>query len=181
MKQKEQKINTSVLVKTEQKKSTKTTKKLKAVGTKKYIDSETGEVETMNIVSMEDRDFNFEKIWLGHLFEALNSIGNQKIAVVMWMLKNKNNENIILANQRMISKLSGVGLSTVNSTIKELKSVDFLNEVEGVTGAYQINPDVVFKGSNSKRMNVLLQYTKTSQKEIQIGENPDTFLIEDKE
>ena len=162
------------------KSKSKSTKKLKSIGTKEYIDAQTGEKTTMQVVSMEDRDFNFEKIWLGHLMNALDTIGNKKMVVVLWLLHNKNNENIIIANQRQISQSASVSIQTVNETIKALKEVDFLKQVEGTSGVYQINPDVIFKGSNSKRMSVLLEYTKGDTVETKIADNPEQTVITDK-
>ena len=45
----------------------KTTKKQKFVGYKILVDPETGETYPMQMNVMEDRDFNFHKVWLQHL------------------------------------------------------------------------------------------------------------------
>ena len=44
----------------------KTTKKQKFVGYKILVDPETGETYPMQMNVMEDRDFNFHKVWLQH-------------------------------------------------------------------------------------------------------------------
>ena len=36
-----------------------TTKRVKVVGTEEYINTRTGELEQMQVTSIEDRDFNF--------------------------------------------------------------------------------------------------------------------------
>ena len=56
-----------------------TSKKQKLVGTQTYIDSSTGEAIPMIITSIEDRDFNFHKVWLEHLIMSLDEITNRKI------------------------------------------------------------------------------------------------------
>ena len=39
-----------------------TTKRVKVVGTEEYINTRTGELEQMQVTSIEDRDFNFTKM-----------------------------------------------------------------------------------------------------------------------
>lgn len=41
-----------------------TTKRVKVVGTEEYINTRTGELEQMQVTSIEDRDFNFTKMWM---------------------------------------------------------------------------------------------------------------------
>src|SRR5699024_12659903 len=62
-----------------------TRKKVKFLGTKEFIDASTGEKETMQVTNIEERDANFHKIWLGHMLESLDMIGNQKIRVAMFI------------------------------------------------------------------------------------------------
>ena len=45
---------------------------------------------------------------------------------------------------------------TVSTTIKALVESNFLNKIN--SGAYRVNPDVLFKGGKDNRLNVLLQY-----------------------
>jgi hypothetical protein len=138
------------------KKTTKT--KQLVVGKQQYINSETGLVEDFNVIKTEDTDFNFQKIWLAHLLEALDIVGNRKIKVLNWMLENKNSENQILGTQREIAQSVSVSVPVVNETIKMLMSVKALKKVRN--GVYVLNPDIMFKGYNQKRMNLLLQYEK---------------------
>jgi transcriptional regulator with XRE-family HTH domain len=133
-----------------------TRKKLKVIGTKTYIDQQTGEICEMNVMNIEDRDANFHKIWLGHIIQALDMIGNQKIKVLNFLMENLNSENQLVMTQRKIAQKSGISYSTVAETMKALQEADFLVKIN--SGAYQINPDVLFKGGKSARLNVLLQY-----------------------
>ena len=125
-----------------------------------YINSNTGEVETMNVISSYG-DSNFDKIWIGHLVSALDIVGNQKIKIVNYLIQNRiRSNNMIIASQRDLSIACKVSLQTVNLTIKALKEVDFIKEVK--RGVYQLNPECIFKGSAGNRMNILLQYNKTN-------------------
>ena len=152
------------------KKSAKSTsKKQVVVGKQDYVNPNTGEIETFNVINTYDTDFNFEKIWLSHILESLEVIGNQKIKVLNWLLANKNSENQIIATQRTIAEKSQVSYPVVNQTIKALLATNALKVTQ--TGVYMLNPEFMFKGHNSKRMNLLLRFNSitetTQQKEIE--------------
>jgi Fe2+ or Zn2+ uptake regulation protein len=57
---------------------------------------------------------------------------------------------------RQMSKKSKISLDTVRKTINLLKEANFIQPIN--VGAYQVNPDVIFKGNHGKRLNVLYQY-----------------------
>ena len=135
--------------------STKATR----IGKAEYINKKTGEIEQFNVIEEHDQDFNFQKIWLGHLLESLDVLGNAKIKVLNYLLANKNSDNQIIGTQRAIAKGVGVSLPVVNETLKKLKEVNAVKQVQ--TGVLMLNPEIVFQGKHSKRMNILLKYTKS--------------------
>lgn len=144
--------------KTIKSKETKTTigKKLVEIGHKEYIDAETGEVRDFSVISMEDKDFNFQKIWLGHILEAIQEVGNAKMKVLMYLLANRNkSNNSIIKTAEKMGKEIGITRQTVSETLKILEQY---NIIKRVTGAVYLNPDVIFKGSKNKRMGVILEY-----------------------
>ena len=65
-----------------------TTKKVKVIGTRKYIKQDSGEIEDFQVVNIEERDFNFHKIWLNHIINSLDLIGNQKTRLAFWIVDN---------------------------------------------------------------------------------------------
>ena len=144
------------------KKQATTTKKVKVVGTKQYVDSLTGEVETMQVISIEERDFNFHKIWLKSILSTFDLIGNKKVKLAMWIIDHLDSENKLIGTQRAIANQAGCSLSTVSETMKSLQEADFLQKIN--SGAYRINPDIIFKGSRTDRMNVLFEYRKEADK-----------------
>lgn len=138
-------------------KKTKTTrKKTKVIGTKTYIDRDTGELNEMQVVSIEERDANFHKIWLGHIVQALDLIGNKKIKVVNYIMENLNSDNLFIKTQRDVADNLNISYRTVALTFKTLQEADFIKQPK--RGIYQINPNVIFKGGKEKRLNILLQY-----------------------
>src|SRR5699024_2728805 len=114
----------------------------------------TGEKETMQVTNIEERDANFHKIWLGHMLESLDMIGNQKIRVAMFIMENINKENELIMTYRVIAEKTNTSLQTVSETMKALQESKIRN------GYYRVKPDVIFKGGRNDRMNVLLRYSK---------------------
>jgi len=137
-----------------------TSKKITKVGTAEYLNQATGEIEQFNIIEEHDQDFNFEKIWLGHLLQSLDVLGNAKIKVLNYLLANKNSDNQIIATQRVLAEKVGVSLPVVNETIKKLVDSNAISKVS--SGVLMLNPEVVFKGNHKKRMNILLRYNKSN-------------------
>lgn len=157
----------------------KTTKKLKVIGHQQYVNSNTGEVENFNVIKMESRDFNFDKIWIAHILDSLEAIGNSKIKVMLELLKLKNSDNLVIITQRKLAVSANVSINTITDTIRLLIDSNFIQKVQ--SGVYRINPDHLFKGNQKNRMSILLEYTKTNDEieESQIDENPDTFIQTD--
>ena len=141
-----------------------TRKKLKVIGTETYIKQDTGELKEMQVISIEERDFNFHKVWLQHILNSIDLIGNQKTKLAFWIIENLNKENQLIMTQRQIAEKANMSLDTVRLTIKALLESDFLERIN--IGAYRINPNVIFKGNKTDRMNVLIEYTNTKGEQI---------------
>ena len=145
------------------KKKITTRKKTKVIGTKTYIDRDTGELNEMQVISIEERDANFHKIWLGHIVQSLDLIGNKKIKVLNYLMENLNSENMFLEGQREVAKSLNISIQTVSRTFRALQESDFMRQPKN--GIYQINPNIIFKGGKEKRFNVLLKYQTLDNKE----------------
>lgn len=141
-----------------------TSKKVKVVGTQQYINANTGEVEDFQVTSLQDRDFNFTKVWLNSILQALDMLGNKKSKVAYHIIDNLNKENQYIGTQRQIAERTKTGLNTVNVTMHALLKADFLRTLSN--GVYCINPDILFKGGRTSRLNVLQQYNNAEQPKI---------------
>ena len=118
----------------------------------------------MNVTNIEDRDFNFTKIWLNSLLSDLELIGNQKMKVANHIFENLNKENQYIGTQRQISERINVSLPVINETLKILMSADLIRKVS--SGVYMVNPDKLFKGTHNSRLNVLKQYSTEERKPL---------------
>src|SRR5699024_12292682 len=80
--------------------------------------------------NIEERDANFHKIWLGHMLESLDMIGNQKIRVAMFIMENINKENELIMTYRVIAEKTNTSLQTVSETMKALQESNLLSRSE---------------------------------------------------
>lgn len=133
-----------------------TRKKIKVIGTETYIKQDTGEISEMQVVKIEERDANFHKIWLSHILNSIDLIGNKKTKLAFWILDNLDTENKLTMTYKQIEEKSQMSYQTVYRTMNALIDSNFLTKINA--GAYRVNPDVLFKGGKNNRMNVLLQY-----------------------
>lgn len=148
------------------KKQQTTSKKQKFIRAKEYIDPETGEVVPFQEVEVEDRDFDFHKVWLQHLVNSLDGISNQRLRLAFWIINHLNKENQLIMTQRAIAEeaskeLDGMSLDTVSKTMKALQTGSPVFLVKINSGAYMVNPDIIWKGSHASRMGIVFDYKDT--------------------
>lgn len=154
-----------------------TSKKVKVIGTQSYVNADTGELVEMQVTSVEERDFNFSKVWMRSFLTTLDLVGNAKTKTAYWIIDNLDRENQLTYTYRQIADAMGVSLDTVNATMKALLQADFLRRKN--QGCYIVNPNVIFKGTRSGRMNVLTQFgalTKDKPAEITPQEKYDQLV-----
>ena len=142
-----------------------TEKKVKVIGTQLYIKATTGELEEMQVTSIENRDFNFTKVWMKNFIATLELVGNQKSKVAFWIIDHINKENQLPMNYRQIAAESGVSYQTVALTMKILMNADFLRKINT---CYVVNPDIASKGTRNGRLNCLNQYQDAPKTELSI-------------
>ena len=73
-------------------------------------DEDTGELIHTQVIErvVGEGDAGFHKIWLGHILELVEEVGNAKMVVLVWLLKNADGQNQISASLRDIAKATGV-------------------------------------------------------------------------
>lgn len=131
--------------------------KTKVIGTQTYVNYNTGELIDMDVIETTEKDVdaNFHKLFMKDFLSSLDIISNQKIKVAFWVIDNIDKNNQLLHSYRDIAELTGIGYQTVATTIKTLKDADFLRKKGKIL---IVNPDIVFKGSASRRAHVLHTY-----------------------
>lgn len=162
-----------------QKRQQTTSKKVKVIGHREYTDNLTGEIQDMQVISVEDRDFNFHKLWLQHILNSIDLIGNQKTRLAFWLIDNLNKENQIIMTQRQIAEKTKMSLETVRQTLKALSESGFLHKIQ--SGAYRVNPDYIFKGTRNNRLTVAIEYVQEERVKHSEGKpRTDTASTADK-
>lgn len=135
-----------------------TVKKQIFVGTKELMDTETGEIIPVQLKQIEDRDFNFHKIWLKMFINGLEGIANKKIKLAFWIIDNLDKENKLCYTFRRIAEETKISIDTVIRTMKELQKGNppFLKKLQ--SGVYVVNPEILYKGSHRGRMGIIYQF-----------------------
>lgn len=144
------------------KREQRTVKPIKTFKRGEYVDPKTGELVERYSIEIENKDADFHKLWLWHIAAALELIGNQKIRILSYILENTREDNLFVGTQQMIGEATETSRQTVTLTMNMLKEADIIKMQH--SGAYFINPEVIFKGTNNKRLEVLYQYHAPKQK-----------------
>jgi hypothetical protein len=139
-------------------KNTIATRKVKA-GTTQMIDPSSGELKTVQHYEVKDVDINWNKVWLGHMLDVLDMVGNKKMQVLSWLLENRDlKTNEIVATQQEIIDELNFSKQTISDTFKALQSQKVIIKIRN--GKYQLSPDFIWKGDSDNRMDILLTYKK---------------------
>lgn len=136
----------------------RTSKKMKVLGTETYINVSTGELHEMNVMEVEERDANFMKLWVSSILSAIDELSNQRMKIVFKLVEMAGkNRNVITLTTRELASLINVSRTTLVDTLQILEKNDVLTRK---TGVIFMNPEVVYKGSRSGRLEVLTRYRK---------------------
>lgn len=148
-----------------------------SIGTKVYVNPETGEEEIFTLVEKNiSKDYNFHKVWIQDILNVIDTFGNKKILVLTYLLKNMRNEdNSVSGSYRDIAERCGVSLPTVNLVMKELIENNIIKKL--ATATYQFNPAFIIRGGADKRKNLMIKYNYIEDSKKQI-ENAKTINID---
>lgn len=139
-------------------KQAKTTeKKVKYVGTETYINAKTGEIEEFEVTNIEQRDFNFTKVWMHNVLADLDELGNKKIKTAIYVCENIDRDGYFLGTMKDVATKLEFSYMTVFTTFKILQDCNFMKKI--YDGCYQINADHIHKGTHNHRMSIIKRYT----------------------
>lgn len=148
------------------------------IGPDVWINQRTGEIieaQTLTKEVKSDVDVGFEKLWIAHILEAVDEVGNAKMKVLFWLIRNKDRGNMVRATLDDIAAKTGSSRSTVARLMASLRKANVVRLEYG--GRWMLNPAVVFKGAHSRRMNVLVRYKAMEQQNLPL-EVPQTETSE---
>ena len=116
------------------------------------------EAEDEDKAQASSMDKNFYKIYFPYFTRYLDGIINQKMKLVLWLIRHMSIANELKYSYREIAKLSGISYQTVAETMKALMEKDFIRRTNEKT--LMVNPKAVFRGRIDKKMGALNGYNK---------------------
>lgn len=138
------------------------------IGMRRFIDAETGEIFDAQTVIRQAADAGFHKVWLGHILDMLDEVGNAKIRCLNWLLRSMDNDNRILATYDEIADGAQVSRATVAKLMAKLVDANVISSMR--RSQWRVNPDILFKGTHGKRMNVMISYRDERQQTLPLDE-----------
>lgn len=137
---------------------------VKYTGTQKWcrIDNETGEVLEEKDIDMFEktvgRNEPFMITYLAEIINLIDTLGNKKMQVVKYILKNMNkSENTLIITTRELAEKCNVSKPVVLDTLKLLEKV---NIIQRRTGAIMISPKLM---NNKKSKGEAIMMTRYKQ------------------
>lgn len=123
------------------------------------IDPNTGEcigdLRCVDVVVKEIPRTGFAITYLSSIINLIDSIGNKKMSVVKYILKNMDSNNVLLKTVREIAEGSECSVQTVNDTLKILGDAGIIARK---TGAVMLSPKLVHKGNAKKERFLMAKF-----------------------
>lgn len=113
-------------------------------------------------------DKNFYKIYFPYFTRYLDGIINQKMKLVLWLIRHMSIENELKYTYREIAKLSGISYQTVAETMKTLIEKDFMRRTKDEK-TFMVNPRAVFRGRIDKKMGALKAYDELDKQKNRLS------------
>lgn len=146
------------------------------------IDPETGEiigdVKAVDVVIKEVPRTGFAITYLSSIINLIDSIGNKKMQVVKYVLKNMDSNNILLQTVREVAAGCGCSVQTVNDTLKLLSDTGIIARK---TGAIMLSPKLVHKGNARKERYLMAKFieinTAEEEKKLDKLQDPSEDIL----
>ena len=119
----------------------------------------TGEIKEVDVVIKPTSRHDFYITYLSAIIQMIDSVGNQKMKVVKYILKNMDSNNKLVETTTEIAQNCGVSRMTVSETLKILEKAHI---VARKTGCVMLSPKIAHKGNVQKE-----RYLMTKFEEIQ--------------
>lgn len=94
----------------------------------------------------------------------IEEVGTAKVRVLFWLMRAKDQNNMVKATLDEIAEKTGVSRRTVARLMTALRRADVVRLEYG--GRWMLNPSVVFKGGHDRRMNILIRYKSMEQADL---------------
>ena len=117
-----------------------------------------GEVQEFDVVQKSVERSGFVFTYLATIIQMIEELGNQKMKVVKYILKNMDkSSNVLIKTTREIAEESGISRKTVIETLKILEEEGIITRK---TGVVMISPKLLHR-EDSRKERILMAKFKT--------------------
>ena len=116
-----------------------------------------GDIRKVDVVIKEVPRTGFAITYLSSIINLIDSIGNKKMQVVKYVLKNMDSNNLLVQTVREIATGCSCSLQTVNDTLKLLESAGIIARK---TGAIMLSPKLAHKGNAKKERYLMAKFVE---------------------
>lgn len=122
-----------------------------------------GEPKEVNVLVKEISRTGFAITYLSELVRLIDTIGNKKMKVVKFILKNMDSENKLVMTTYEIADKCGVSRMIVSETLKLLEQVGFIARK---TGCVMLSPKIVHKGNAQRERFLMTKFYEIADSEM---------------
>ena len=115
----------------------------------------TDEVAEFDVVDKPVLRQNFMIAYLSTIVSMIDKLGNQKMQVVKYLLKEMDSNNLIIKTIAEIEKETGISHTTIQETLKILENANIIHRR---TGVIMISPKLVNRGNAGKERYLLTKF-----------------------
>lgn len=95
--------------------------------------------------------------YLSAIVSMIDKLGNQKMQVVKYLLKEMDNNNLVISTIAKIEKETGISHTTIQATLKMLEEA---NIIKRKTGIIMLSPHLINRASAEKERYLLTRFHK---------------------
>jgi hypothetical protein len=132
------------------------------IGTREYVDFDTGEVKgSEGIYKKKANQINFIMMFLDevNVYSVLSGLGSSG-KVLGFILKEYNDKDSMFyfstSNKERMQEETKLSIGTVRAAVKDFSTSDILCHVRGAE--YMLNPNLFFKGAMERRASAIEKY-----------------------
>lgn len=122
----------------------------------RLLDMQTGETHSLDLLESSNKAERWDKVYTKQLARMLDVLGDEKMKVISFLLRKKDQYNGVSATMKEISEATGVSMKTVSRVMKKMQEHDYLHKVRN--GKWRLSPRIICNGKHSIGMATINYY-----------------------
>lgn len=119
------------------------------------IDMLTGVIEPIKVYDKKASG-RWDKVWARALADLLDLTGESRTRIIAYLIRKKDNKNVVLATIRKIAEETEVSTKTVNRTLLQLEEANFITRLQN--GAIMFSPHIIQPGTSWQGVAVMRRW-----------------------